>query len=89
MLFNVSLVDAVGERRIQNQPGTSDEYPNWRVPLADGNGMYVLLEELNRMDRVRALVKAVNETLGTHSREPGVTVHEPLEHRDIAEPCGK
>ncbi len=89
MLFNVSLVDAVGERRIQNQPGTSDEYPNWRVPLADGQGMYVLLEELNRMDRVRALVKAVNETLGTRSREPGVIVPEPLEHRDIAEPRGK
>lgn len=89
MLFNVSLVDAVGEKRIQNQPGTSDEYPNWRVPLADGNGMYVLLEELNRMDRVRSLVKAVNETLGTNSREPGVSVPEPLEHRDIAEPRGK
>ena len=89
MLFNMSLVDAVGERRIQNQPGTSDEYPNWRVPLADGQGMYVLLEEMNRMDRVRSLVKAVNETLGTQSREPGVTVPEPLEHRDIAEPCEK
>ncbi|MCT1802191.1 4-alpha-glucanotransferase [Kocuria carniphila] len=89
MLFNVSLVDAVGEKRVQNQPGTSDEYPNWRVPLADGNGMYVLLEELNRMDRVRSLVKAVNETLGTNSREPGVSVPEPLEHRDIAEPRGK
>ena len=86
MLFNVSLVDAVGERRIQNQPGTSDEYPNWRVPLADGQGKYVLLEELDDMDRVRSLVRAVNETLGTAAREYDVRVPEPLEHRDIAEP---
>lgn len=86
MLFNVSLVDAVGERRIQNQPGTSDQYPNWRVPLADGNGTYVLLEELNDMPRVRSLADAVNEALGTSSRESGVSVHEPHEHRDIAEP---
>lgn len=89
MLFNVSLVDAVGERRIQNQPGTSDEYPNWRVPLADGQGKYVLLEELNAMARVQSLVRAVNETLGTASRDPEVSVHEPLEHRDIAEPRQK
>ncbi|MBD2764055.1 4-alpha-glucanotransferase [Kocuria sp. cx-455] len=89
MLFNVSLVDAVGERRIQNQPGTSDEYPNWRVPLADGQGKYVLLEELNAMARVQSLVRAVNETLGTESRAPEVSVHEPLEHRDIAEPRRK
>ena len=38
LLLNVALVDAVGEKRIQNQPGTSDEYPNWRVPLADSEG---------------------------------------------------
>ncbi len=27
-------VDGVGETRTQNQPGTSREYSNWRVPLA-------------------------------------------------------
>ena len=32
-LLVVSLTDAVGDRRTQNQPGTIDEYPNWRVPL--------------------------------------------------------
>jgi 4-alpha-glucanotransferase len=26
----VALTDAVGDRRTQNQPGTIDEYPNWR-----------------------------------------------------------
>ncbi|NED59449.1 4-alpha-glucanotransferase, partial [Streptomyces sp. SID10244] len=35
-LLGVALVDAVGERRIQNQPGTgSAQYPNWCIPLAD------------------------------------------------------
>ncbi len=37
-LLALSLADAVGERRSQNQPGTIDEYPNWRVPLADADG---------------------------------------------------
>ncbi|MFA1542781.1 4-alpha-glucanotransferase [Actinomadura monticuli] len=45
-LTGISLADAVGERRTQNQPGTVDEYPNWRVPLADSEGRPVLLEDL-------------------------------------------
>ncbi|TMQ99894.1 4-alpha-glucanotransferase [Actinomadura soli] len=45
-LIGISLADAAGERRTQNQPGTVDEYPNWRVPLADAGGNPVLLEDL-------------------------------------------
>ncbi|MEV5826314.1 4-alpha-glucanotransferase [Spirillospora sp. NPDC052242] len=45
-LVGVSLADAVGERRTQNQPGTVDEYPNWRVPLAGADGRPVLVEDL-------------------------------------------
>ncbi len=41
-----NLVDAVGERRMQNQPGTIDEYPNWRVPLADSSGAVIPLEAI-------------------------------------------
>ena len=37
-LLGVALADAVGDRRTQNQPGTIDEYPNWRVPLAGPDG---------------------------------------------------
>ena len=33
-LLALSLADAVGDVRTQNQPGTTDEYPNWRVPLS-------------------------------------------------------
>ena len=38
--------DAVGDRRTQNQPGTTDEYPNWRVPLAGPDGVPLPLEEV-------------------------------------------
>ncbi len=56
-LLGVSLADAVGERRTQNQPGTDNEYPNWRVPLADGQGEVVLVEDLRRRPAVRSLAK--------------------------------
>ncbi|WP_396903524.1 4-alpha-glucanotransferase [Mycolicibacterium phlei] len=45
-LLAMSLADAVGELRTQNQPGTTDEYPNWRVPLAGPDGRKVLLEDV-------------------------------------------
>ena len=34
-----------GDLRQPNLPGTTDEYPNWRIPLADGYGRTVGLEE--------------------------------------------
>jgi 4-alpha-glucanotransferase len=33
-----ALGDAVGDLRQPNMPGTVDEYPNWRLPVADGEG---------------------------------------------------
>ncbi len=58
-LVGVSLADAVGDRRAINQPGTIDEYPNWRVPLADGDGRPQLLEDIVASDRARALVSSI------------------------------
>lgn len=46
MLIGVSLADAVGERRAQNMPGTTTEYPNWQLPLCDAAGAPVLIEDL-------------------------------------------
>ncbi|MBO0866658.1 MAG: 4-alpha-glucanotransferase, partial [Mycobacterium sp.] len=37
-LLGLALTDAVGDRRTQNQPGTTDEYPNWRIPLSGPDG---------------------------------------------------
>lgn len=45
-LLAASITDAVGEKRTQNQPGTNNEYPNWRIPLADGNGNVVKLDDM-------------------------------------------
>jgi 4-alpha-glucanotransferase len=59
-LIGVSLADAVGERRPQNLPGTTDQYPNWRVPLCDGHGRAVLLEDLPGRPDVRELARAVS-----------------------------
>lgn len=58
-LLNVALTDAVGDRRTQNQPGTVDEYPNWRVPLAGPAGETLLLEDVFRSSRAAALADVV------------------------------
>jgi 4-alpha-glucanotransferase len=60
MLVGVSLADAAGERRPQNMPGTVDEYPNWRIPLAGGDGAPVLLEDLPAHPGVRAVAAAMS-----------------------------
>jgi 4-alpha-glucanotransferase len=57
-LVGVSLADAVGERRPQNMPGTSDQYPNWRIPLCDAEVRPVLLEDLPDLPLVRAVARA-------------------------------
>ncbi|MFG1626372.1 4-alpha-glucanotransferase [Kribbella sp. NPDC049227] len=59
-LVGVALTDAVGERRTQNQPGTTDEYPNWRVPLGGPDGQPVLIEDLPNNQRLRRLIGALN-----------------------------
>ncbi len=58
-LLGVALTDAVGDRRTQNQPGTTDEYPNWRVPLCGPDGRPVMLEDVFRDPRAIALVEAM------------------------------
>ncbi|MBV9293909.1 MAG: 4-alpha-glucanotransferase [Frankiales bacterium] len=47
--------DAVGDLRQPNLPGTTDEYPNWRLPIADAEGRPLLLEELLADPRVARL----------------------------------
>ena len=49
------MVDAVGEKRSQNQPGTSTEYPNWRIHLADENGHVVHTDEVFKSSRVLSM----------------------------------
>ncbi|MDO4928210.1 MAG: 4-alpha-glucanotransferase [Corynebacterium sp.] len=42
-----ALVDLVGERRTQNQPGTiKEQYPNWCIPLGNPEGTPILIEDI-------------------------------------------
>ena len=58
-LRSLSLTDAVGDRRTQNQPGTIDEYPNWRVPLTGSDGTRVWLEDMFTLARAAALAETM------------------------------
>ena len=69
-LIGVSLADAVGDRRTMNQPGTRDEYPNWRLPLADGVGRPVLLEEIMTAQRVGELAAAARPGPAATAEQP-------------------
>ena len=62
-LVGMALVDGVGERRTQNQPGTDQEYPNWKIPLADGSGSAVLVEDLPNNVRLSSLLAAIRDEM--------------------------
>ncbi|CAM5442952.1 4-alpha-glucanotransferase [Streptomyces avidinii] len=70
-LVGVWLPDAVGDRRPQNLPGTWDQYPNWRLPLADAEGRPLTLEALTASPRANALLSAVRGGAGTRTAPPG------------------
>ncbi|MEU5451206.1 MULTISPECIES: 4-alpha-glucanotransferase [Streptomyces] len=59
LLTGVWLPDTVGDRRPQNLPGTWDQYPNWRLPIADGEGHPVTLEEITASPRLHALMEVL------------------------------
>lgn len=61
-MTGVWLPDAVGDRRPQNLPGTSDQYPNWRLPMAGADGRPVTLEELAASPRLHALMAALGSS---------------------------
>ncbi|MGQ4514037.1 4-alpha-glucanotransferase [Streptomyces sp. DW26H14] len=58
-LVGVWLPDTVGDRRPQNLPGTWDQYPNWRLPLADATGRPVTLEDLAASPRLGRLMEGM------------------------------
>jgi 4-alpha-glucanotransferase len=64
LLVATGLGDAIGDRRQPNMPGTVDEYPNWRRPLArwrDGITEPVLLDDLMADRNVRSVAAALAE----------------------------
>lgn len=73
-MAGVWLPDTIGDRRPQNLPGTWDEYPNWRLPIADAEGHPVTLEELAaspRLHRLMDVLRPRQEPPRTRTAPPG------------------
>ncbi len=62
-LVAATLWDAVGDLRQPNLPGTVDEYPNWRLPIAThdpgGDPVPLLLEDIEGDARVHRLAGVI------------------------------
>jgi 4-alpha-glucanotransferase len=64
LLVAVQPADAVGDLRQPNLPGTTDEYPNWRLPVAapgPEGPQPQLLEDLRGDERVARIVALLRE----------------------------
>ena len=46
VMHGIALTDLVGDLRVVNQPGTDEEYPNWRVPIAGPDRRPLLVEDI-------------------------------------------
>ncbi len=57
-LVTASLYDVLDEVRQPNLPGTTDQYPNWRIPLP------ATLEQIRTDPRVARIVNVLNSTQG-------------------------
>ncbi|MER7814208.1 4-alpha-glucanotransferase [Streptomyces sp. NPDC096153] len=70
-MVGVWLPDAVGDRRPQNLPGTWDQYPNWRLPVADASGRPTTLDELAASPRLHALMEVFRPVSAPRTGTPG------------------
>ena len=70
-MVGVWLPDLVGDRRPQNLPGTWDEYPNWRLPVAGPDGQPLTLERIAASPRAHALLRTAAEGVGARTAPPG------------------
>ncbi|WP_167153122.1 4-alpha-glucanotransferase [Streptomyces sp. MBT27] len=73
-LVGVWLPDAVGDRRPQNLPGTWDQYPNWRLPVAGPDGRPLTLEAVTASPRLHELMRVfrgVGGRSGPRTAPPG------------------
>ncbi|MFE5484490.1 4-alpha-glucanotransferase [Streptomyces sp. NPDC056527] len=70
-MVGVWLPDAVGDRRPQNLPGTWDQYPNWRLPVAGPEGQPLTLEELAASPRLHRLLAVFGPLAGSRTAPPG------------------
>ena len=59
LLVGISLSDLVGDVRTINQPGTDEEYPNWRVPLAGPDRQPLMLDDVIADPGAKRITRAV------------------------------
>ena len=58
-LLGVSVNDLAGDVRTINQPGTDEEYPNWRLPVSGPDRKPTTLDDLMVSRRAKRLIRAV------------------------------
>lgn len=58
-MIGVAVTDLVGDRKIINQPGTENEYPNWRLPLSGPDGLPLLLDDVVAAPLARKVAQAL------------------------------
>ena len=61
-LLGGSLSDVVGDVRQPNLPGTIDEYPCWRIPVADRHGHPLLLEQIMAAPMAAQVARALSRS---------------------------
>lgn len=61
VLVLAALGDAVGDLRQPNLPGTTTEYPNWRLPVADPTGAPLTLEQVLAHPGVHRLSRLLDD----------------------------
>jgi 4-alpha-glucanotransferase len=74
LLVAVQPADAVGDLRQPNLPGTTDEYPNWRLPVATptpAGPQPLLLEDLRTDDRVSRVAALLRDGRADVTRRRG------------------
>ena len=59
-----ALGDAVGDLRQPNLPGTTTEYPNWQLPVADPTGRPLGLEQVLAHPGVHRLTRLLDDGIG-------------------------
>ena len=73
-----SFTDVLDEPRQPNLPGTTDAYPNWRIPLP------LSVEELLRDPRVQATVAGAAEPVSGRGPAPAPAPRPPWQQRHVA-----
>ncbi|MFJ3585084.1 4-alpha-glucanotransferase [Streptomyces sp. NPDC090127] len=82
-MVGVWLPDAVGDRRPQNLPGTWDQYPNWRLPVAGPEGQPMALEELAASPRAHRLLAVLAPLAGSPAGAHGGSRTAPPDARPV------